>query len=205
MTVAVASFLPRDIGGGEGRTMYLDTEGSFRPERLIPIAERFELDAEFVVENVVTARIFNVDHLDSMLLQAAAIMADPDSPPFRLLVLDSIIGCYRQEFIGRGELAERQQRMGQTLHRLRVLAEQFNLAVLLTNQVMADPGAGAALVADAKKPVGGHILAHASDTRVYLRKAKADQRIARIVDSPMMPEGEATFQISNGGLTMPTD
>ena len=90
---------------------------------------------------------------------------------------------YRQEFIGRGELAERQQRMGQTLHRLRVLAEQFNLAVLLTNQVMADPGAGAALVADAKKPVGGHILAHASDTRVYLRKAKADQRIARIVDS----------------------
>jgi len=185
--------------------MYLDTEGTFRPERLIPIAERFGLDSDFVVDNVVYARIWNCDHLDSMLHQAAALFSDQESAPFRVLVVDSIIGVYRQEFLGRGELSERQQRLGVTVAKLKQLAEEFNLVVLYTNQVMADPGAGAAMVADAKKPVGGHILAHGSDTRVYLRKGRAEQRIAKIIDSPSMPEGEATFQITNGGITMPLD
>ena len=207
LTVAVASFLPREVGGGEGRAMYLDTEGSFRPERLKPIAARFDLDADFVVSNVLYARVYNCDHLDTMLVEAGSIFAEAEATggPFRTLIVDSIIGVYRQEFIGRGELAERQQRMGCVLQKLKCLAEQFNLAVLLTNQVTADPGAGAALVADAKKPVGGHILAHASDTRLYLRKGKGEQRVAKVVDSPLVGERDAVFSITNGGITAAQD
>ena len=230
LTVAVSSFLPRDLGGGEGRTMYLDTEGSFRPERLAHISERFELDVEFVTEHIVYARIHNCDQLDKALLDAAALFADESGPgPFRTLILDSIIGVcvaprptferqrdaslfdhacpvprrYRQEFVGRAELAERQQRIGQVTKALKRLAEQFNLAVLYTNQVTADPGAMA--MQDAKKAVGGNIIAHASDTRVYLRKGKGEQRVAKIVDSPMMPEAEAIFQLHRGGITDATD
>ena len=92
LTVAVSSFLPRELGGGEGRTMYLDTEGAFRPERLAHIAERFELDADFVTENVVYARIHNCDQLDQTLLDAAALFSDESGAPFRLLIVDSIIG-----------------------------------------------------------------------------------------------------------------
>lgn len=120
LTVAVASFLPREVGGGEGRAMYLDTEGSFRPERLKPIAARFDLDADFVVSNVLYARVYNCDHLDTMLVEAGSIFAEAEATggPFRTLIVDSIIGVYRQEFIGRGELAERQQRTGCVLQKL---------------------------------------------------------------------------------------
>lgn len=117
-----------------------------------------------------------------------------------MLVIDSIIAPYRQEYVGRGELAERQQRIGQVMMRLKKLAEEFNLVVIITNQVTADPGGGVFAVADAKKAVGGHIIAHMSDTRVMLRKGKGEQRIAKIVDSPSMPEADATFQITNEGV-----
>mmetsp|Transcript_51090 Transcript_51090/g.132673 ORF Transcript_51090/g.132673 Transcript_51090/m.132673 type:complete len:314 (+) Transcript_51090:162-1103(+) len=203
MTVAVSSFLPRDVGGGEGRTLILDTEGSFRPERLRPIAERFEVDADFVVSNVYTARIFNCDHLENAIAEAGALFASEDEEPFRVLIVDSIIGAYRQEFQGRGELAERQQRIGRALWMLKRIAETYNIAVLLTNQVTADPGVMAG--PDAKKAVGGNIVAHMVDTRIMLRKYKGEQRIAKVMQSPIVGEMEATFQITNGGIAAPTD
>ena len=200
LTVAVASFLPREAGGGEGRTLYLDTEGAFRPERLIPIATRFDLDADFVQENVIYARIYNCDQLDNAIAEAGALFAceDPESAPFRTLVVDSIIGPYRQEFPGRAELPERQQRMGRVLWMLKKIAETYNIAVVLTNQVTADPGAMAGQ--DAKKPVGGNILAHAVNTRIMLRKGKGAQRIAKIVQSPLCGELEAHFELTEGGV-----
>jgi len=79
------------------------------------------------------------------------------------------------------------------------LAEEFNIVVLIVNQVMSDPGA-MAMFGPVVKPVGGHVIAHASTTRVFLKKGKAEQRIAKIFDSPLMPENEATFQITNGGI-----
>lgn len=215
--------MTRDENGGEGRTLYLDTEGSFRPERLVPIAERFGLEADFVVTNVLYARIFNCDHLENAIMEAGALFASDDQEPFRVLVVDSIIGVYRQEFQGRGELAERQQRMGKVLWMLKKLAQTYNIAVILTNQVTADPGAMAGV--DAKKAVGGNILAHAVDTRIMLRKYKVcsplaspppsvsvslfspsarvttalappqgDQRIAKVMQSPLVGEAEATFR-----------
>lgn len=201
LTMCVTSFMPSESGGGDAKAIFIDTEGTFRPQRLVPIAERFGLDADFVLDNVLHARIHTADQLDSQLSEVAGLLADAEGAgPFRVLVIDSIIAPYRQEYIGRGELAERQQRIGQVMLRLKRLSEEFNLCVLITNQVTADPGGGAFAVADAKKAVGGHIIAHMSDTRIMLRKGKGDQRIAKIIDSPCMPEAEATFQISHAGI-----
>lgn len=110
-----------------------------------------------------------------------------------------VIALFRVEFSGRGELSERQQKLGQHLSHLVRLAEEFNIAVVVINQCMADPGA-LSMFGPVIKPVGGHVLAHASTTRVMLKKGKAEQRIAKIFDSPLMPEEEASFQIVNGGI-----
>lgn len=111
---------------------------------------------------------------------------------------------FRFEYSGRGELADRQQRLAALLNNLKKVCEEFNVAIFVTNQVMADPG-GMTFVHDAKKAVGGHILAHAVDTRIMLRKGKAENRIAKIVDSPSQPEAEATFSIVMGGIRDSTE
>uniref|UniRef100_A0A8D3DRF5 Meiotic recombination protein n=1 Tax=Scophthalmus maximus TaxID=52904 RepID=A0A8D3DRF5_SCOMX len=116
-------------------------------------------------------------------------------------IIDSIMALFRVDFSGRGELAERQQKLAQMLSRLQKISEEYNVAVFITNQMTADPGAGMTFQADPKKPIGGHILAHASTTRISLRKGRAEMRIAKIFDSPDMPENEATFAISAGGVT----
>ena len=66
--------------------------------------------------------------------------------------------------------------------------------------VMADPSGGMTFVQDPKKPIGGHVIAHASTVRLSLRKGKGEQRICKVFDSPDMPESEATYQITNGGI-----
>ena len=144
-------------------------------------------------------QVLSCDHLDECLREAAELLADDTDGPFRVLVVDSIIAPYRQEFPGRGELSERQQRIGAVMANLKNLAEVFNLCVLITNQVTATPDASA-FMADQKKAVGGNIIAHISDWRLSLRKAKGENRIAKLIDSPCMPEAEATFSISNEGI-----
>ena len=117
---------------------------------------------------------------------------------YRLLIVDSIMMPFRFDYSGRGELSERQQKLGKVLFDLRKLAEEFGIAIMLTNQMCADPGS--MLTNDAKKAVGGHVLAHIVNTRVYLRKGRGEQRIAKLVDSPSMPEADATFEIFEGGI-----
>ncbi|CAE7735421.1 LIM15 [Symbiodinium sp. KB8] len=126
-----------------------------------------------------------------------AKLAEEESP-IRLLIIDSIIALFRVDFSGRGELSERQQKMGKHMSLLKKIAEEFNIAVLIVNQVQADPGG--MLMADTRKPVGGHVLAHASTTRLYLRKGKGNVRICKIYDSPNLPEAEAQFAISPEGI-----
>lgn len=104
---------------------------------------------------------------------------------YRLLIVDSIMNLFRTDYHGRGELSERQQKLGQHLKLLATVAEEFNLAVFMTNQVQSDPGASALFAgADGRKPVGGHVLAHASTTRILLRKGRGEERVAKIQDSP---------------------
>jgi meiotic recombination protein DMC1 len=196
-TLCVTSQLPRKMGGGNGKVVYIDTEGTFRPERIKPIAERFGLDPTAALENILVARAYTHEHQMNLLNAVTAKMADDQ---FRLLIMDSVTALFRVDFQGRGELAERQQKLGQMLNKLIKVAEEFNVAVFLTNQVVSDPGGAAMFVADPKKPIGGHILAHASTTRLFLRKGRGEQRICKIYDSPCLPESEAVFAISEQGI-----
>jgi len=201
-TLAVTAQLPISKGGGGGKVAYIDTEGTFRPERIIKISERYGLNPDEVLENIVYARAHNVDAVNNLLVQAAALMLEE---PFALLIVDSVMAPFRVDYSGRSELAERQQVLNKVLNRLQKLSEQFNIVVYITNQVTADPSGGMSYAADPKKPVGGNIMAHASTTRLFFRKAKGEQRICRIYDSPSIAEAEATFQLAEGGVVDPTD
>ncbi|KAL6078985.1 Meiotic recombination protein DMC1 B [Balamuthia mandrillaris] len=196
-TLCVTTQLPRSMNGGNGKVAYIDTEGTFRPDRIGPIAERFGLDPNAALDNIVFARAFTHEHQTELITQIAAKMVEDQ---YRLLIIDSITALFRVDFSGRGELAERQQKLGRMLSKLMKVAEEFNVAVFITNQVVSDPGGGAMFVADAKKPVGGHVLAHASTTRLYLRKGRGEQRICKIYDSPCLPEAECIYQISDQGI-----
>ncbi|TNV77891.1 hypothetical protein FGO68_gene13661 [Halteria grandinella] len=201
-TLCVTAQLPKSSGGGEGKVLYIDTENTFRPERIKQISQRYNLDPEQVLNNIMVGRAFTVDAVGNLIMQAAAAMIEDQ---FSLMVIDSIMAPYRVDYSGRGELAERQQVLGRMLSKIQKISEQFNIAIFMTNQVMADPGGGMTYAVDPKKPVGGNIMAHASTTRLFLRKGKGEQRVCKIFDSPSIPEGECVFQISEGGIIDATD
>ncbi|XP_063934474.1 meiotic recombination protein DMC1/LIM15 homolog [Zophobas morio] len=202
-TLCVTCQLPLSDGGAAGKVAYIDTEGTFRPDRLVSIARRFNLDADIVLENTMFARAYTSDHQLELITLCAAKFAE-DRGLFKLLIIDSIIALLRVDYSGRGELADRQQKLARMLSYLTKIAEQFNVAVVITNQMTADPGAGMSFVADPKKPVGGHVLSHASHLRLSLRKGRGDNRICKIYDSPNLPESEGMFSISEGGICDPT-
>jgi len=196
-TLAVTCQLPLDNGGAEGKCLYIDTEGTFRPERLLAVAERFGLQGNAVLDNVACARAYNSDHQMTLLTQAAAIMSESR---YAMIVVDSATACYRTDYSGRGELSARQMHLAQFLRQLLKLADEFGVAVVVTNQVVAQVDGAAMFNADPKKPIGGNIMAHASTTRLYFRKGRGETRICKIYDSPCLPEGEATFAINADGI-----
>lgn len=196
--LCVTCQLPIDQQGGEGKAMYIDTEGTFRPERILAIADRYGLNGEDVLDNIAYARAYNSDHQSQLLLQASAMMAEQR---FALLVVDSATALYRTDYSGRGELSARQMHLARFLRSLMRLADEYGVAVVITNQVVAQvDGASAMFGADPKKPIGGHIMAHSSTTRLYLRKGKEDTRVCKIYDSPCLPESEAMFCIKSDGI-----
>ncbi|KAH7823927.1 DNA repair protein RAD51 [Monocercomonoides exilis] len=195
-TLCVTCQLPQDQGGAEGKALYIDTEGTFRPERLVKTAERFGLNSADVLDNVAYARAYNSDHQTQLLIQASALMAEER---FALLIIDSATALYRTDYSGRGQLSDRQMHLGRFLRTLLRLADEYGIAVVITNQVVAQVD-GMSFVGEAKKPIGGHIMAHASTTRLSLRKGKAETRICKIYDSPSLPESEAQFVITENGI-----
>lgn len=197
-TLCVTCQLPISQGGAEGMALYVDTEGTFRPERLRAVAERYNLDPDDVLANVACARAFNTDHQQQLLQQASAMMAENH---FAIIVVDSATALYRTDYSGRNELAARQVHLGKFLRSLTNIAEEFGVAVVVTNQVVANVDGSAQMYqADTRKPIGGHIMAHASTTRLSLRKGRGEQRIMKIYDSPCLPEGEAIFGIYEDGV-----
>ncbi|CAG5123378.1 unnamed protein product [Candidula unifasciata] len=199
-TLCVTSQLPGANGYGGGKVVFIDTENTFRPDRLREIADRFNVDQTAVLDNVLYARAYTSEHQYELLdFVAAKFYEEPGV--FKMLIVDSIMALFRVDFSGRGELADRQQKLAQLLSRLQKIAEEYNVACFVTNQMTADPGAAMSFQADPKKPIGGHILAHASTVRVMLRKGRGETRIAKVYDSPDLPENEATFAISGGGIT----
>lgn len=148
--------LPTDMGGAEGKCLYIDTEGTFRPERLLAVAERFGMNGEEVLENVACARAYNSDHQLKLLGTAAAMMAEQR---FSLLIVDSATALYRTDYSGRGELSARQVHLAGFLRTLLRLADEFGVAVVITNQVVAQVDGGAAMFnPDPKKPIGGKYI-----------------------------------------------
>lgn len=195
--LCVTCQLPVDCGGAEGKAMYIDTEGTFRPERLLAVAERYGLNGQEVLDNVAYARGYNTDHQTQLLVHAAAMMAESR---YALLIVDSATALYRTDYSGRGELSARQMHMARFLRTLLRLADEFGVAVVITNQVVAQVDGASMFQADPKKPIGGNIMAHASTTRLYLRKGRGETRICKIYDSPCLPEAEAMFAINADGI-----
>ncbi|EFA02866.1 DNA repair protein RAD51 homolog 1 [Tribolium castaneum] len=196
-TLAVTCQLALESGGGEGKCLYIDTEGTFRPERLLPVAERYNMDGQQVLDNVVFARAFNTDHQTELLVHAAAMMMESR---YCLLIVDSATSLYRTDYSGRGELSARQNHLARFLRMLLRLADEFGVAVVLTNQVVAQVDGAAMFNADPKKPIGGNIMAHSSTTRLSLRKGRGEARVCKIYDSPCLPESEAIFAIRPDGI-----
>jgi len=154
-----------------------------------------------VLENVAVARAHNSEHQMELLAHASALMAQSRHA---LIIVDSATALFRTDFSGRGELAERQQLLGQFMRQLQRLANEYGVAVVITNQVVSSPDA-AMFSGDGIKPIGGNIIAHASTTRIKLRKGKGAERIARVVDSPMIAESDATFALSGAGVCDASD
>ncbi|PON66075.1 DNA recombination/repair protein Rad [Parasponia andersonii] len=197
-TLCVTCQLPLDQGGGEGKAMYIDAEGTFRPQRLLQIADRFGLNGADVLENVAYARAYNTDHQSRLLLEAASMMVETR---FALMIVDSATALYRTDFSGRGELSARQMHLAKFLRSLQKLADEFGVAVLITNQVVAQVDGSAIFAGPQFKPIGGNIMAHASTTRLALRKGRGEERICKVISSPCLAEAEARFQISAEGVT----
>ncbi|KAJ4002380.1 Rad51-domain-containing protein [Lentinula boryana] len=206
-TLAVTCQLPVSMGGGEGKCLYIDTEGTFRPVRLLAVAERYGLNGEEVLDNVAYARAYNADHQNALLTNASALMSESR---FCLLIVDSCTALYRTDFSGRAELSSRQTHLGKFLRTLQRLADEFGIAVVVTNQVMSSPDAAAGPYAgNEKKPIGGNIMAHASTTRwglqLQLKKSRGNTRSCKIYDSPCLPEMETHFAILASGIGDPEE
>nr|XP_019050902.1 meiotic recombinase Dmc1 [Kwoniella bestiolae CBS 10118]OCF29832.1 meiotic recombinase Dmc1 [Kwoniella bestiolae CBS 10118] len=206
-TLCVSTQLPEDQQGASGKVAYIDTEGTFRPDRVKAVADRFGVDAAMALDNVICARAWSSEQQCDLLIELAVRFVEDRT--YKLLIVDSIMNLFRQDYSGRGELSERQQKLNQFLARLQKLAEEFNIAVILTNQVQADPGAshlplGILSILTKSFNFAGHILAHASAVRIQLRKGRGDERIAKLQDSPDMPEGEATYVLKSGGWEDPS-
>ena len=193
-TLAATAQQPVEEGGYGGNVCVIDTEGTFMPERIMQIAEERGLDSTKILEGILIARAYNSEH-QIILINSLPELVEKSG--IKLVIMDSMIGHFRGEYIGRGTLAERQQKLGGCLSKLLRVAEAFNISVVLTNQVLSTPDT---MYGDPNKPTGGHVMAHACTHRVFLRKGRQNTRLARVIDSPSLPEEKIRFAITAAGI-----
>ena len=187
--------LPTEKGGLNGGVLYIDTENTFRLERIIQMATHLGLNPEEVVKNIIYAEAYTSDHQMFLLENADEIIKANN---IKLIIIDSLTAHFRSEYIGREMLASRQQRLNKHMHKLTALARAFNAVAVVTNQVMAKPDQ---FFGDAIHPIGGNIVGHTSQTRIYLRRASHGPiRIARLVSSPYLPDGEEILKVTENGI-----
>ncbi|MDD5616637.1 MAG: DNA repair and recombination protein RadA [Candidatus Methanoperedens sp.] len=203
--MAVNAQLPVEEKGLGGSVIIIDTENTFRPERItqmvkgLSVKTGIDFDPEEFLKNIHVAKAYNSNHqilLVDTAMDLANKLKDTDKP-VRLIIVDSLTAHFRAEYVGRGTLADRQQKLNKHMHELMKFGTLYNAAILVTNQVMSKPDA---FFGDPTKPIGGHIVGHTATFRLYLRKSKGEKRIARLVDSPNLPEGEAIFSVTMEGL-----
>ena len=194
--LAITAQLPREQKGADGIVVWIDTEGTFRPERIKQLAEIGGLNVEEVLGNLRVVRAFNSDH-QMLLAEKVEDLITKEDLNVKLVIVDSLMSHFRSEFIGRGTLAGRQQKLNKHMHTLLKLAHTYNLAIYVTNQVMSKPDT---FFGDPTEAIGGHIVAHASTTRLYLRRGKKGSRVAKLVDAPALKDGECMFYITDAGI-----
>ncbi len=187
--------LPPEKGGLDGAALYVDTENTFRLERIVQMARHVGIDPEEAVKRIIYAEAYTSDHQMFLLENADKIIKENN---VKLIIVDSLTAHFRSEYLGREMLASRQQKLNKHMHKLIGLARAFNTVAVVTNQVMAKPDV---FFGDAVHPIGGHIVGHTSHTRIYLRRAsRGPVRIARLVSSPYLPEGEEIFKVTENGI-----
>jgi len=192
--------LPVEKGGLNGGVLYLDTENTFRLERIVDMAKHLGLEPEKIVDNIIYAEAYTSDHQMFLLENADEIIKANN---IKLIIVDSLMAHFRSEYIGREMLASRQQKLNKHMHKLNALARAFNAVAVVTNQVMSKPDM---FFSDPNVPVGGNIVGHTSQTRIALRQAgKGEVRVARLVSSPYLPNGEAVFKVTTNGIENVTE
>jgi DNA repair protein RadA len=195
-TTAVLVQQKKEKGGLDGGIIYVDTENTFRPERIVSISKSRNIDYSPVLENIIVAKAFNSSHQELIIQEIGKIIENNN---IKLVIIDSAISHFRAEFLGRGTLSERQKKLNKLMHILMRIAETYNIAIIITNQIQSAPDM---IFGDPYRPTGGNVMAHSSTYRIYLKKA-GKNRIARIVDSPYHPEIEALFSLSEEGISDP--
>jgi len=193
--LAVNVQLPKEKGGADGIAVWIDSEGTIRPEYIAKLAVAQGLDSKEILKNFRGVRSFNSDH--QVLLAEKVEDLIKEGLPVKIIIVDSLMGHFRSDFSGRGQLADRQQKLNKHLHTLLKLANQYNLAIYVTNQVMSKPDT---FFGDPTEAIGGHVLHHASTYRIYLRRGKKGTRVAKLVDAPALPESESIFQVTDEGI-----
>jgi DNA repair protein RadA len=179
----------------DSTVVFIDTENTFRPERIIEIANGAGLDPDIVLAHIMVARAFNSDH--QMLLAEKVDELIKEGRDVKLVIVDSLTAHFRAEFVGRGTLADRQQKLNKHMHTLAKVANVNNICVYVTNQVMAKPDQ---FFGDPTEAIGGNVVGHNSTFRIYLRKGKQGSRVAKLVDSPNLPDGEAAYRVVGTGI-----
>ena len=176
--------------------VYIDCESTFRSERIKQFCKGQDVDEELALTHIKIAPVYNSDH-QALMVEKVEDLISKDGVKVKLLIVDGVMSHLRSEFCGRGTLSERQQRLNKHLHVLSRLAHIHNIAVVITNQVMADP---AQFFGDPTKAIGGNIMGHNSDFRIYLRKGAKGSRVAKLVNAPNLPDGECSFIITDDGF-----
>ncbi len=221
--MAVNVQLPKEVGGLHGSAIFVDSEDTFRPERIDDMVRGLPDDAieaaledreidgspddeealdalvESFLEYIHVAKAFNSNHQMLLAEKAQELVAENEESewPVRLVCVDSLTAHFRAEYVGRGQLAERQQKLNKHLHDLSRIADLYNTAILVTNQVASNPDS---FFGDPTQPIGGNILGHKSTFRMYLRKSKGNKRIVRLVDAPNLADGESVMRVEGAGL-----
>jgi DNA repair protein RadA len=193
-TLCVLVQQEKKLGGLGGRAIYIDTENTFRPERIVSIAKARGFDADKALEGVIVAKAYNSAHQELIIEETGPVIEENN---IKLVIVDSAVAHYRAEFLGRATLSERQQRLNKFMHILVRLAETYEVAVVVTNQIQSSPDA---YFGDAARPTGGNVVAHTSTYRIYLKRSSGKNRIARMVDSPYHAEREVLFTLADKGI-----
>lgn len=192
--LAINTLLPKEKGGLNKNSVIVDTEGTLRPERLKQMGRAVGLDEKDILKRIYCVRAYNSDHQILLVEKLPGLIKKNN---IGLVVIDSVTSQFRSDYTGRGTLAIRQQKLNKHLHTLQRISDVYNVAIYVTNQVMARPDI---LFGDPTSPIGGHILGHQATFRLYLRKSKGEKRIARLIDSPNLPEGECVFAVNDKGI-----